>query len=446
MFGMLLAAALAPLGSTMIALALPAIGADLGVAETHLTLWLGTSYLIVSMAFQTPGGKLGDRIGHARNMRMGMLIYAVGGVFGFAVATLPAIVVARVAMAAGSALMLPSVVAQIRVRTSLDRRGRAFGYFGAAMGVAAALGPLLGGELVERFGWSALFVAPLPQIALAVFLVRGISADDAVPGVPVGRFDVVGSLLLALGTGLTAGGLGTHASVSGAVAVAGVVAMVAFVAWERRVTDPMIDLRLLYKPTFAAAGAIVALTNLAMYALLFQLPIYFQRVHPGSSAELGRTLTVMMVAMVVCSPVGARLADRIGARATITLGVVLSLVAVWRFAGIASMRVPREAIVGLTLLGAGIGLAGAPTQASAMNVVEPSQAGVAAGMFTTLRYLGGVVGMAILSLALGGDARHADPSRHAASIPFYAGALVLALLASRFLPGTVAAAREAPTR
>jgi MFS family permease len=160
-------------------------------------------------------------------------------------------------------------------------------------------------------------------------------------------------------------------------------------------------------------------------------------VHPGFSAELGRTLTTMMVAMVLCSPLGARLADRIGPRATIAIGIVLSLVSMTRFAAITTMRVPSDAIPGLVLLGAGIGLAGAPTQVSAMNVVDPAQAGVAAGVFTTMRYMGGVFGMAILSLMLGVDAQ-ADISRHALSIPCYAGALVLALVASRFLPGRVA--------
>lgn len=436
--GILLAASLAPLGSTMIAVALPAIGADLQVPSAHLTQWLATSYLIISLAFQTPGGKLGDRIGHRRNLGIGMVIYAVGGVLGFAVADLPALVVARVAMAAGSALMLPSAIAQIRVRTSPERRGRAFGYFGAAMGVAAALGPLLGGELVQRFGWRALFIAPLPQLALAAVLVRSMSAEH-VPseGATRGGFDLVGAALLALGTALAAAGLGSHGPEATVLVAVGVAALVAFTAWERRVRDPIVDMRLFRRPVFSAAGAVIALTNLAMYALLFQLPIYFQRVHPGASAELGRTLMAMMVAMVVCSPIGARLADRIGPRATVAAGILLALVAVSRFAALTSMRVPRDALLALVLLGAGIGLVGAPSQVSAMNVVEPAEAGAAAGVFATLRYVGGVLGISILGFLLGADANEADLSRHLLSIPFYAGALLLALGAARYLPGRV---------
>ena len=440
--GILLAASLAPLGSTMIAVALPAIGADLRVPSAPLTQWLATSYLIVSLAFQTPGGKLGDRIGHRRNLGIGMVIYAVGGVLGFVVAKLPALVVARVAMAAGSALMLPSAIAQIRLRTSAERRGRAFGYFGAAMGIAAALGPLLGGELVQRFGWRALFIAPLPQLALAAVLVRSMSAENVASGVTArGGFDLVGAALLALGTGLVAAGLGSHGPESTVLVGVGVAALVAFTAWERRVKDPIVDMRLFRRPVFTAAGSVIALTNLAMYALLFQLPIYFQRVHPGAAAELGRTLMVMMVAMVVCSPIGARVADRIGPRATVTIGVLLALVAVSRFAALTSMQVPRDAVLGLALLGAGIGLVGAPSQASAMNVVEPAEAGVAAGVFATLRYVGGVLGISILGFLLGADATEADLSRHLLSIPFYAGALVLALVAALFLPGRAPRAR-----
>lgn len=444
LFGILLAASLAPLGSTMIAVALPSIGADLHLPSAQLTQWLATSYLIVSMAFQTSGGKLGDRIGHRRNLNIGMVIYAAGGVLGFAVADLPALVVARIAMAAGSALMLPSALAQIRVRMDPERRGRAFGYFGAAMGVAAALGPLLGGELVQRFGWRALFIAPLPQLALAAVLVRAMPVDNAATaGDARGGFDFVGSGLLALGTGLGAAGLGSHGPQAPVLVAVGLAALVGFVVWERRASDPIVDLRLFGKPVFTAGGAVIALTNLAMYALLFQLPIYFQRVHPGAAAELGRTLMAMMVAMVVCSPIGARLADRIGPRATVTTGVLLALVAVSRFTALTSMRMPRDAVVGLVLLGAGIGLVGAPSQVSAMNVVEPEEAGAAAGVFATLRYVGGVLGIAILGFLLGAEAREADISRHLLSLPFYAGALLLALVAARFLPGHGPATRRA---
>ena len=149
--GMLLAASLAPLGSTMIAVALPRIGHDIGVEVSTLTPWLVTSYLIASIALQSPGGKLGDLIGHGRAIVVGLSVVALGsaiGLFGGDAHTLGA---ARILMASGGAATVPATMAILRNQTAAARRARIFGLFGACMGLAAAVGPLVAGELTQRF-------------------------------------------------------------------------------------------------------------------------------------------------------------------------------------------------------------------------------------------------------------------------------------------------------
>ena len=195
--GMFLAAALSPLGSTMIAVALPSISSELHVPGGALTQWLVASYLIAGIVAMSPCGKLGDIIGHRRGLTIGMSVYAAGSALGFLVATLPALAMARIAMAIGGAMVVPATMALLRNSVAVERRPRAFGTFGAVMGTAAAIGPLLGGELVAHFGWRAVFVANLPVILIAFAMIR-YAAPAAVPVAAVRRprFDIEGTVLL----------------------------------------------------------------------------------------------------------------------------------------------------------------------------------------------------------------------------------------------------------
>ena len=193
--GMFLAAALSPLGSTMIAVALPSIGSELGVPGGVLTRWLVTSYLITGIAVMSPGGKLGDLIGHRRSLMIGMTIYAIGSVVGFILATLPSLAFARIAMALGGSMVVPATMALMRNTVPEPHRPRIFGLYGAFMGTAAAIGPLVGGELTAHFGWRAVFIANLPVILVAFALIRW--SDSGVTAVPTRgasrqRFDLEG--------------------------------------------------------------------------------------------------------------------------------------------------------------------------------------------------------------------------------------------------------------
>jgi MFS family permease len=128
--GMLLAASLAPLGSTMIAVALPGIGRDIRAETADLTQWLVATYLITSIALQSPGGKLGDLIGHGRGVVLGLTLVAMGGVLGVLVSDVHALGAARILMAAGGAAIVPATMAILRNQTAADRRARVFGVFG----------------------------------------------------------------------------------------------------------------------------------------------------------------------------------------------------------------------------------------------------------------------------------------------------------------------------
>jgi len=447
---MFLAASLSPLGSTMIAVALPSIGTELGVGGGRLTQWLVSSYLIVGIAAMSPGGRLGDRIGHRRGLVVGMAIFGAGSILGFTVATLPTLALARMAMAAGGAMTVPATMALLRNLVPYERRPRAFGYFGSAMGIAAAIGPLVGGELTARFGWRAVFIANIPVIVVSYALIRATarSAKVSATGVPPGAaqratpvessrrppaFDVLGSILLGLGLALLVIAVQMSGSGVWGTTAAGALILAVFVAWERRVAQPVLDLRMYLKPTFAAASLVIGLQNLAMYSLLFQLPIFFERVRGVEPGAIGRSIIAMMLAMVVCSPLGGRVSERIGTRATALAGTVASLLGVWLIADLQAVQAPGDIVTGLILMGAGLGLSSAPSQAAAMSTALQGDAGMAGGAVSTARYIGAVIGISALGHMLGG--RETVIEEHAAATAIYLGALVVAALSTLALPG-----------
>ena len=187
-----------PLNSTMIAVALPDISAEFDADPAVVTQALVTSYLVAAIVLQSPAGKVGDRIGHARMVATGQLLIAAGALLGYLATSLALLTVARILMAAGGAVLLPATVAMLRRTLPPELRGRAFGAFGAEMALAAALGPLAGGALVDAFGWPSVFLANLPVLAASVGLgaVASRAAKREIQGAPP-RFDWVGTFLLA---------------------------------------------------------------------------------------------------------------------------------------------------------------------------------------------------------------------------------------------------------
>lgn len=434
--GMFMAASLSPLGSTMIAVALPSIGQELGVGSGSLTQWLVSSYLIVGIAFMSPGGKLGDRIGHDKGLVLGMAIYGVGSVVGFALANLPSLAFARICMAIGGSLAVPAAMALLRNLVPAERRARTFGYFGSVMGTAAAIGPLLGGELTAQFGWRSVFIANVPVVVIALVLVRvaGPRARSVSETKTRPRFDVFGSMFLGLGLTLLVIALQIVSPFAAALGLAGVLLLGIFTFWEQRVAEPVLDLGMFLKRSFAAASAVIGLQNLAMYAFLFQLPIFFEQVRGAEAGTTGRSIIGMMIAMVVFSPIGGRVAERIGVRLTVFSGSVLTLVGLSLVVDINRLAVPTDALPGLVLLGAGYGLCSAPSQAAAMSAVRREDAGMAGGAVSTARYIGGVIGISALGYMLGraGDAPGSDA--HGSAMLVYGAALLAATTVSLLLP------------
>jgi EmrB/QacA subfamily drug resistance transporter len=443
-----LAATLMPLGSTSIAVAIPSIAHDIGRAASSLTQWLVTSYLIVNIVGQGPGGKLADLVGHRRALAFGQIAFGAGTMVGAAANGLAMLVAARMLMAIGGALMGPATFALVRVALPAERRGRAFALLGSLMSFAAGIGPTLGGELNARLGWRSIFVVNLPLLLGSALLARS-SGPVAGPsrGREAIRFDVVGTVVLA--ASLIAFLAGSRMSMPrGAILLAaGAVLLVAFVVWERRTTQPLMDLSLFRERAFTAGALIIALQNLAMYSLLFQLPAYFAEVRHIGSERVGRALLAMMASVVIGGPVGARLAERTSVRLVVGAGCATSCAGMVLLRHLGELQSPHDAIVGLVLIGVGLGLSGAPAQAAAMSAAPAEQSGMAAGVQSTLRYLGGIVGIAILGTYVRDAHGPQLAVQHSAAVNAYIVSLAVATVLCVLLPGTAVTmpARRVPT-
>jgi MFS family permease len=363
--GFAIGASTIPLASTMLAVALPRIGGDLGLRPAQLTTWIVGAYLVVAILGSFAGGRVADVVGASRAMRLGLASCAASAIAGSLASSATMLVAARLLMAAGGALLVPACMALLREATPPERRARAFGAMAALMSLAAAIGPVVGGEIAQRYGWRATFAAQALPLLASALLTSGPSSSSRL--------------------GPSSSRLGPSSS---RVVAARVVA--ARAVTPRAVASPLTAGSFLRSREFIAGALTIALQNAMTYATLFLVPMLLES-RGASTAGAGRTLLALTLAMVAGSLLGGRLADRLGARATIVLAALLAL------GGVAIVREASALVVGLTVLGLGAGLSSGPAQATALAAASAANAASASGALAASRYLGGVAGMIVLA-------------------------------------------------
>lgn len=398
---------LAPLNSTMIAVALPdvmgAFGADVAAAG-----WLVTGYLLTMASLQPAAGKLGDQVGRRRLVLGGLIYFALASVGAAMASSLGLLIFFRIQQAIAAAVALPNGTALLRDAIPAAERGRQFGVIGAAAGLAAAAGPPLGGFLVGLGGWPMIFTANVLLVTPALLIGWRVLPRDSRSKGTSRSFDWPGSLWL---TGLLVAlawwfssqrrsGLALNGQT--ALVLAGfVLALLLFARYEARRRDAVLPPRLFRSATFAAANASIATSNLSMYVTLLAVPLLLTQQLGWDSAHTGYVLAAMSGAMLVLSPLGGRLADRWGRRRPVVVGLALSALGLLplTFSGGNPSLGLLLACLGVT--GVGMGLSGAGMQTAAIESVPPAQTGVAAGVYSTSRYLGSITGSSLLPVLMG---------------------------------------------
>lgn len=428
--GVLLASALAPLGSTSIAVAMPQISQFMGMNAGTTTQLLVGGYLLISVIGQAPAGKLGDIIGYRKALYIGLTVFMLGSFIGYAVRSIEALLIARMLMAAASAMIVPNASALLRTQLPESVLPFAYGIFGATMGAAAAAGPLLGGALTQLFDWPAIFLINVPWALTALGLISLTAKKQTEKR--KGKLDLRSTMLLAVSIGALQGGfLGD--SIDLRFLIPGIFLLILFIVTQLRVSEPVFNPRFFKKPAYLAAGCTTAFGNFTMYAILFQLPIFFIDIRGVSELEIASALTAMTLSMMLGGPLSGVMGRLIGIRYTAVLAACANLLGLYYYSNLEAALLPADLILPMALMGFAIGMAGPVVQSAGMLAIEKEHAGMAAGGLSTMRYFGGTIGISMLSLQLGGDGV-TTLDQHLSIIPFYAGALILVLLVAFLLP------------
>ncbi|GCD41006.1 MFS transporter [Streptomyces paromomycinus] len=395
---------LGSLNNTVLNVALPAMQRDLRSPLSGLQ-WTTDAYLIVLAALLMLAGSAGDRLGRRRVFRTGLALFTLGSLLcGFAPG-LGWLIAFRTVQAAGASMLNPVAMSILtNTFTAPRERARAIGVWGAVMGVAMAGGPLVGGALVQGLGWRSIFWLNLPVGAAAFVCAARFVPESRAPRPR--RVDPVGQALVVVLLGcltyaiIEGPGAGWTAPRTLACALAAPAALLALVLYERRRTEPLVDLRVFRSAAFSGASAMAVLSFFVLGGFLFLNTLYLQNVRGLSALAAGLYLLPMAVMNIVTSPLSGRLTATRGPRlplllagaATATGGVLLAT----------GCAVTTDALLFTTyvLIGVGAGLANTPVTDAAMSGMPREQAGVAAAIVATSRQFGQALGVAVLGAVL----------------------------------------------
>lgn len=389
---------------TIVSASLPVMAEDLGSTESVLS-WAVTG-LFLSMAVATPVmGRLGDAHGHRRVFLIGAAIMAVGTVACAVAPTAGAFIAARMVVGLGIATTMPNAMALIMSVWPEERRSVAMGWFQMAMTGAPVVGLVVGGPLIEAFGWRAVFVV-LSPISFGAFAVawRVVRPNVAAHAVPV---DWWGAASLATGTlgfllALERGrAVGFSDPSTLALVATSVLGITAFVAVERRVEHPMVALRYFRRPTFTGALVAQAFAQFAYMGGFLITPLLLDSVFGYTVSAIALVLLFRPGVYSLMSPIGGRAAVRFGGRTMILIGSVGISVSMAMVAVAAGRSSLPWLIAGLVLSGAAIGVASPSYATVVVGAVDARDMGVASGMNATFMNIGMLTGIQVLFVVLG---------------------------------------------
>lgn len=385
--------------STIVNVAIPAIRSDLGASVSQLQ-WIIDIYTLTLASLLMLAGATADRFGRRRVFQIGLATFAFGSLLCSLAPSVQVLIGARFLQAAGGSMLNPVAMSIItQVFTGRVERARAVGVWGAIVGISMALGPIVGGGLIDVFGWKSVFWINLPICAVALALTAVFvpeSKSTTVRGIdPIGQALAI-IFVFALVFGLIEGpGLGWSSPQMSAIFVVSLVAFVGFLSYEARRRDPFIDLRFFRSVPFSSATAVAVFAFAAFGAFLFVCSLYLQTVRGYSAVQTGLLYLSVAVGMLIFSPLSGRLVGRYGTRPSLlAAGVMMTIGAVWLTD--LDAATPVWAMVAMfAVFGTGFGIVNAPITTSAVGGMPLDRAGAAAAVASTSRQIGVSIGVAL---------------------------------------------------
>jgi EmrB/QacA subfamily drug resistance transporter len=401
-----LGSGIAFLDATVVNVALPAIQRDLGGGITGLQ-WTVDGYLLTLGSLIVFGGSLGDLYGRRRGFVLGLATFTVASCFCGAAPNLGILIVGRALQGVGGALLVPASLSMISASFQPKDRGPAIGAWSGLSGVSTAIGPFVGGYLIDSVSWRLVFLINLPLAAIAIWLAlaRVPETRDADGSK---RPDVLGAGTLALGVGgavfalIEGPTVGFTAPSVLTAAVLGVAGLVAFVVVERRVASPMVPLETFKSRQFVGANLVTLVVYAALGGASFLLAIHLQRSLGYSALEAGAAFLPVTILMMFLSPAGGRLASRIGARIPMTLGPLVVGASMFLMERVKpGISYTSSVLPAAIVLGIGLSLTVAPLTAAVLAAVDDHHIGVASGINNAIARLAALLAIAVLPFVTG---------------------------------------------
>jgi EmrB/QacA subfamily drug resistance transporter len=388
------------LDNTVVNVALPSIQDDLGASLSSLE-WTVNAYTLTFAVMLVTGGRLGDLFGRRRMFLFGVIVFALSSAAIGLAPTQELLVAGRAIQGIGAAFMMPGTLSIISDAFPPQERGKAIGTWAGVSALALALGPVVGGALAEHVSWRAIFFLNLP-VAVGAVIVTLFAARESYDRTVAKTVDIPGIAALSLGLStlvlaLVEGnqwGWGSPEVLG--LLISAVVGLTLFFVIEKHSRAPMVQFEFFRSRSFLGANMIAFVVSFAMLAMFFFMALYMQNILGYSPLEAGVRFLPSTLMIVIVAPIAGRLADRIGSRWPIAVGLSLAAVALYLQSGLTATSSYGHLLVPFMIMGVGIALTMSPMSTAAMNAVDVSKAGVASGVLSMSRMVGGTFGVAAI--------------------------------------------------
>lgn len=406
-----LVSSLIMLDSNIVAVSLPAIGRSLAASFTGIQ-WVISAYVLTYAALLLAAGNYADLHGRRRSMLIGLVVFAVASAACAAAPSVRTLNLARALQGVGGAMLLTASLAIISQEFTGHERAGAFAFWGASLGIALALGPIIGGTITRFFGWRWVFVINVPACALLVLATLKVVVESRDPDAQ--QLDVAGIATFSLGLGSIIWALiqgnddGWTSSRVLIRIVIGLLLFTIFILVEWRQTRPMVDLHLFRHRTLVGAVLAMAGYGASAQVMIFFLPSFLQNAYGYEPMAAGIAMLPFALPMVLAPRLTSRLASRFSGRTLLTVGLAITALGNLIFWAVADRHLGYGAfVVGMLIAGGGAGLLNGQTVTAIGNAVPPDRAGMGSGIASTTRFIGILVGVAGMGAVLSAAVRRA---------------------------------------